>query len=88
LPALETFLGRAAAYFGAGRGVHTLTVEECQRWAVDLADQGLASGSVRHHLNALSNLYRRAQPEGVVPSGFNPVASMLEKPVGAQVGTV
>lgn len=35
---------------------------------------------MRHHLNALSNLFRRAQAEGYVPPGYNPVAAMLEKP--------
>jgi integrase len=81
---LEVFLGRAAEYLGAGRSLHTVTVVECQQWATHLADEGLTAGSVRHHLNALSNLYRRAQSEGVVPSGFNPVGSMLEKPTGAR----
>lgn len=81
---LEVFLGRAADYFGAGRGLHTITVGDCQAWAAFLSDAGLSAGSVRHHLNGLSNLYRRAQSEGVVPSGFNPVASMLEKPVGTR----
>ena len=85
IDAQEVFLGRAAAHFGAARAVHSLSVEECHRWAVALADQGLASGSVRDHLNALSNVYRRAQSEGLVPSGFFPVASMLEKPTGARV---
>ncbi len=37
---------------------------------------------MRHHLNALSNLYRRAQSEGVVPPGFNPVQAMIDKPIG------
>ena len=35
---------------------------------------------MRHHLNALSNLYRRAQAEGFVTPGYNPVAALLEKP--------
>ena len=44
----------------------------------------MADGTVRHHINTLSNLYRRAQSEGQVPPGFNPVASILpgEKPAG------
>ena len=44
----------------------------------------MTSGSVRHALNALSNLYRRAASEGKVPPGFNPVAAMMEKPVGVK----
>jgi integrase len=39
---------------------------------------------VRHALNALSNLYRRAQSEGKVPPGFSPVAAMMDKPSGAR----
>jgi integrase len=40
---------------------------------------------VRHHLNALSNLFRRAQEEEVVPPGFNPVAAMMEKPAARRL---
>lgn len=43
----------------------------------------LSEGSVRHYLNALSGVYRRAASEGFVPPGFNPVSALLEKPVGA-----
>lgn len=78
----EVFLGRAADFFGGARGLHTITTPECQAWAAFLADQGLSAGSVRHHLNAVSNLFKRAQSEGVVPSGYNPIMSMMEKPAG------
>jgi integrase len=44
----------------------------------------MSGGSVRHALNALSNLYRRAQSEGKVPPGFNPVGAMMEKPAGVR----
>lgn len=37
-------------------------------------------GTVRHYLNALSGLYRRAISEACVPPGTNPVAAMLNKP--------
>jgi integrase len=43
----------------------------------------LSEGSARHYLNALSGVYTRAASEGYVPPGFNPVAALLEKPVGA-----
>ena len=36
---------------------------------------------MRHYLNALSGLYKRAQSESVVGPGYNPVASLLDKPV-------
>ena len=41
----------------------------------------LSLGSQRHYLNSLSNLYKRAQGR-VVPSGYNPIAGVMEKPVG------
>ena len=44
----------------------------------------LGAGTVRHHLNALSNLYRRAQEEEVVLPGYNPVAALMEKPAASQ----
>lgn len=44
----------------------------------------LSGGSRRKYLNSLSNLYRRAQGEGYVAPGFNPVASLMEKPRARQ----
>jgi integrase len=46
----------------------------------------LSSGTVRHALNALSNVYRWAQSEdeGKLPPGYNPVSRMLDKPTGAK----
>ncbi len=38
-----------------------------------------------HHLNALSNLYRRARAERAVPSGYDPVGDLLEKPAARRV---
>ena len=35
---------------------------------------------MHHHLNARSNLYWRAQAEGFVTPGYNPVTALLEKP--------
>ncbi len=40
--------------------------------------------TIRHHLNALSNLYKRAQSEGVVPAGYNPVAALIDKPTATR----
>jgi integrase len=40
----------------------------------------MRGGTVRHHLNALSNLYRRAQADGYVRPGYNPVGALLVKP--------
>jgi len=83
------FLERAAVFFGPGRRLTALSVEDVERWIAALrrqpvkgANRPLSEGSIRHHLNALSNLYRRAQSRRLVPPGFNPVAALMEKPVG------
>jgi integrase len=115
LEQVEMHLRSAAEFFGAGRNLDTIGVEDVQRWVGHLAQQprrtprrcpecgcrrvslsGLAAscakcehawrvaplsgGSRRKYLNSLSNLYRRAQGEGYVTPGFNPVASLMEKP--------
>ena len=84
----ETFLTRAVKHFGPGRYLDTIGVADVQGWLVGLGagkqtdGRALAPGSVRHHLNALSNLYRRAASEEVVPPGYNPASAILEKPTG------
>jgi integrase len=85
----ETFLRRGVNHFGAGRYLDTIGVADVQAWLVGLAEgrhtegKPLSAGSVRHHLNALSNLYRRAGAEEVVPPGYNPASALLEKPSGS-----
>jgi len=83
------FLERALSFLGASRHLTTVGVQDIERWISQLRDtpargsgRRLSEGTVRHHLNALSNLYRRAQSRQLVPPGFNPVAALLEKPVG------
>ena len=84
---MEDRLRHACSFLGMDRELTTITTRDVQRWAAEVAKKPgrggrtLSPGSVRHYLNALSNLYLRAQSEGYVPPGFNPVASMLEKPV-------
>lgn len=96
----EQQLRAAVEFFGAARELHTIRVTDVQRYAAWLAQQPvkrgrerkegepakatLSAGSVRKYLNTLSNLFARAQAEEVVPSGHNPVASMMEKPVAAK----
>jgi integrase len=83
------FLDRAVLYFGAKRDLSSITVDDVTRWAGSLLQSRpsgrrghvMSGGTVRHHLFALSNLFRRAEAEGYVPPGYNPVAAMLEKPV-------
>jgi integrase len=84
----QHFLSRAAAYLGAKRDLSSITVDDVTRWAGTLLQsrptgrrsRAMSGATVRHHLNALSNLFRRAQAEGYVPPGYNPVAAMMEKP--------
>lgn len=82
----ETHLRRAIKYFGANRSLTTISVDDVSRYVAHLQrlrsnrGSGLSDGTIRHHLNALSNLYRRAQGKGRVLPGYNPVAALLEKP--------
>ncbi len=83
----EHALRRAVGYFGADRPLVGIAVRDVQDWTAALAalpgrrGAHLSPQTVRHHLNALSNLYRRAISEGRVPVGYNPVGSMMDKPV-------
>jgi integrase len=92
----EARLTVAVDFFGADKELHTIGVREVQKYAAWLATQPIRRGnpskksvpaartlggqSQRHYLNALSNLFRRAQAEAVVPLGHNPVALLMEKP--------
>lgn len=82
----EHCLARAVEHFGSERDLAAITAADVRRWTELLQSvpngRGaiLSGGTVRHHLNALSNLYRRAQAEGYVTPGYNPVAALLEKP--------
>lgn len=86
LESSELHLERAASFFGADRELLTITVQDISGWVAALRGTSngrtgkLSSGSIRHHLNSLSNLFRRAQSERRVPSGFNPAASLMDKP--------
>lgn len=46
------------------------------RWRVP----GLSDSTRRKYINDLSNLYRRAQSEGYVDTGYNPVSALMDKP--------
>jgi len=85
----EHFFERAVAFFGVRRELSSITVDDMTRWANALLQtrpsgrraKSMSGGTVRHHLNGLSNLYRRAQAEGYVVPGYNPVAAMMDKPI-------
>jgi integrase len=84
----EAQLRRAVEFFGEDRDLGSIGVRDVQdftHWlqAIPSPRGGtLSPGTVRHYLNTLSNLFRRAQGEEVVRAGHNPVAGMLEKPIG------
>jgi integrase len=80
----EHHLGRAVEFLGASRTVGSIAVADMRRFMESLFNEGLSGGTARHHLNALSNLYRRAQSEGWVQPGFNPAAAVMEKPSAPQ----
>src|SRR5712692_1942674 len=73
LAATEVCLNRAVEFFGADRALGSITVTDVRHWSarllVTVNGRGgtLSTGSVRHHLSCLSNLYRRARAERIVP---------------------
>jgi integrase len=84
-------LERAVEFFGVAKPLSAIDVTLVQEWAEDLREKHkgrrgntvLSDGTVRHHLNALSSLYKRARAEKKVPSGYNPVGDWTEnKPKG------
>ena len=94
LAATEGFLRRAVTFFGSDRHLDTIRPSDVRRfteWLTTLPArtprEGKTEGArkmtahtVRAHLFALSNLYRRAIESEAVPVGYNPVAALMEKP--------
>jgi integrase len=80
LAGVKRQLNRAIAYFGADRLLGSISADDVVRWIAALRSEGMQDGTVRHHINSLSNLYRRAHREELVND--NPVARLLptEKP--------
>lgn len=83
----ERQLAAAIEFFGENRALDSIDVDHVEKFVeyLELRSNGrgstLSLGSQRHYLNSLSNLYKRAQGR-VVPMGHNPVAGVMEKPVG------
>src|SRR5260370_2011495 len=86
LAATEKCLGRAIEFFGADRELSSITVADVRRWSAHLLTSPngrgatMSPGNVRQHLNCLSNLYRLARAERLVPSGYDPVGAVDEEP--------
>ena len=84
---LEHRLGVAVAWFRPDADPRTIVPDAVRGWADALAEGGRRKpGTVRHYLNALSGLFRRAQEGLYVEPGYNPVAMMQEKPTGRWKG--
>lgn len=80
---LEQRLQMAVEFFGAERDPRTIEPDDVRSWSDELAKGGKRKpGTVRHYLNALSGLYRRAKEGLYVEPGYNPVAALVEKPSG------
>ncbi len=85
------FLGKAVTFFGAETKLGAVTVEDVMEFMEWLRRQRTPQGnsyseqSIRHHLYALSALYRKAQRKGWVPRGVNPVG-LLERHERPKVG--
>lgn len=87
----EARLRLAVEFFGGDRALDTIEVPDVEAWLAWLQERPgrrgnreLSGGALRHYLNAVSNLYRRAQAERVVPPGYNPAAAMMEKPTASR----
>ena len=80
LGGIQLQLERACEFFGTNKPLTAITVADVQKWAEWLRERftgrrgraALSDGAVRHHLNALSNLYKRAIDEHKLPLGCNP----------------
>jgi integrase len=84
----ERMLKIAVEFFGSDRDLASIGVNDVQAWSTNLAARSngrggtLGGGAIRHHLNVLSNVYKRAQSESVVAPGYNPCAALMDKPSG------
>ena len=90
LEVTEKCLTRSVEFFGVDRDLTSITVGDVRRWTAHLlmSPNGrkgrMSASTVRHHLSCLSNLYKRARAERVVPSGYDPVGDFDEKPPPAR----
>lgn len=82
----ERILRLAIEHFGDERDLASIGVGDVQGWVNALSARAgrrggrLSAGSLHEYLSVLSNVYKRAQSEGRVTPGFNPVAAMMDKP--------
>ncbi len=72
---VKRHLDRAVAFFGAERRLTSIRPDDLVAWVTALR-RTISGASARHHLNSLSNVFRKAQRAGLVTD--NPV-SLLER---------
>ena len=77
---VERRLRRAVEWFGAERPINSIEPRHVREWTEALQGKGYANGTVRHHLHALSSVYRYGMELGEVLVGQNPVAGLYRKP--------
>ncbi len=84
----EHFLKRFVEHCGATRRLSEIDTRTVRQFVERLRTMPgrrggtLDDATIRHHLNAISNMYRRARAEGWAPKGHDPVGDLLEKPRG------
>jgi integrase len=82
----EKHLTVARDYFGDKADLALIGVGEVTDYVMHLRERSngrggtLSAGAINQYLNSLSNLFRRAISEGVVPRGHNPVEQMISRP--------
>ena len=83
---VEHHYERASEFFGQDRELTSISVLDVRAWIAALRSLPNGRGgtlspkTIRDHLDSLSNLFRRAQSEGCVPPGHNPISSTMDKP--------
>ena len=86
LASAQRHLEEARDFFGDVRDLADIQVSDVNEYTAHLRSRsngrgGTMSGaSSVHYLNSLSNLFRRAISEQILPMGHNPVAAMVSKP--------
>lgn len=78
----RTRLRRAVEFFGTDRDLSSIRPRQVREWLDRFLH--LSASNQRHHLHALSSLYRYAQELEVVAVGYNPVAGLYRKPSAAK----
>ena len=77
---VERRLKRAREWFGTQRPLVSIEPTDVRDWIDHLKGQGLAGGTIRHHLHALSSVYRYAQELGTIPPHCHPISRLYRKP--------